>query len=125
MNSTKSVGQYFLPLPGPSQCGLPEVANSAVSYCSCNRGSSSGSSLSATLPEVPTSATSNLLKNLYLAENPWTRFGRCHTTVLRYFQCASSAFHIVRRFFGCSKTIIEKSVFCTLATLAIQRSEKF
>src|SRR3989344_5726716 len=48
----------------------------------CNS-SSSGSPLSMTLPPVPTSATSCLLKNLYLAENPCTRSGTLHTMVLR------------------------------------------
>src|SRR3989338_8728717 len=80
---------------------------------------------SATLPLVPTSAISALLKNLYLAENPCMRLGTCHVMVLRYRQCCSRAFQTVRKFLGCSNTMIEKSGFCTLATFAIQRSEKF
>src|SRR3989344_3114014 len=97
----------------------------AFSYSFWNISSDSGSRLSETSPELPTRAMSCLLKNLYFAENPWTRLGTCQVMVLRYRQCFSSAFQIVLRFLGCSKITIEKSGFCTLATLAIQRSVKF
>ena len=50
-----------------------------------------------------------LVEEFVFAENPYTRFGTCHVIVLRYRQCASNAFQMVRRFFGCSNIMILKS----------------
>src|SRR3989344_2190415 len=122
--STKSLGQTLLPFLYPCQGGLPEVANKAVSYSFCNRSSDSGASFTVTLLDVPTKAMSNLLNSLYFPENPCTRLGTCQMMVPRYFQCFSSSFQKSRRFFGCSKAMIEKSGFCTLATFVIHFSVK-
>src|SRR3972149_7412261 len=120
----KSVGQYFLPFSYDSQCGFPEVAKIAFSYSFWNSSASSGSMFKDMFPLVPTRAMSVLLKNLNFAAKPCTRLGRCHVMVFLYFQCFSNSFHIIRRFFGFSKTIMEKSGFWTLAIFAIHFSVK-
>lgn len=62
---------------------------SAVSYSFCNNSSSGSSLKQLCISEVPTIAMSYLLKNLYFAENPCTRFGKCQMIMLRTFQCFS------------------------------------